>query len=137
MEKQAFESGVLTFDNEKIGYQLYLSREIAGLASLQVAQELGIDEDEYLDYEKGKRKFTIELVQKVANIVKADPKRILSTPASSVFKEIHNSNILYSSTFHTFTGISEKHNDALLKLIDNVAETNKRLINFLSQKDIV
>ncbi|MDM8175972.1 helix-turn-helix transcriptional regulator [Olivibacter sp. 47] len=135
MDRQVFDSELLTFDNERIGYQLYLGREIAGLTSLEVADELGFEENEYLEYEKGKRKFTIELVQKVAHIIKADPKRILSTPASSVFREIHDSNILYSSTFHTFTGTSEKHNEALLRLIDNVNEANKRLMEVLSQKN--
>jgi len=46
-----------------------------------------------------------------------------------------NSTILNNSTFHTFQTVNEMQNEAILKLIDNVVEMNKRVIELLEKKN--
>ncbi|SKB75048.1 hypothetical protein SAMN05660226_02980 [Parapedobacter luteus] len=124
----------LFVDNEKFGQELFVRREIAGKDSLEIAQEFGMEETEYLELENGKGKVTTELIQKAAKIYKTDPLRLISSVPGAVFKEIENATILNASNFHTFQGVNEKQNDAILKLIENVTEINSRVMELLEKK---
>lgn len=124
---------LLEINNNKVGYQLYLRREIAEKTPLEVADELGMELDEYLDYEKGKRIFSVELIQKVANLYKVEPLSLLSSSHTNHFEHVYSSPI--NSNFHTYKSTNEKQDEAILTLIENVTEMNKRLMDVLSQKN--
>ncbi|MBK1440811.1 hypothetical protein JHJ32_12495 [Parapedobacter sp. ISTM3] len=92
----------LFVDNEKFGQELFVRREIAGKDCLEIAQEFGMEETEYLELENGKGKVTTELIQKAAKIYKTDPLRLISSVPGAVFKEIENATILNASNFIHF-----------------------------------
>lgn len=123
---------LLELDNKKIGRKLYIHRKIAGLKAFDVAEQLGLKEAAYTKYERGETNITVEFVQRIANILKVDPLHLLSSSDSNYFDNVHNSPIL--STFHTYQSTNEKQNEAILKLIDNVVEMNKRVIELLEKK---
>ncbi len=128
----AYENTLLELDPAKVGYLFYLNRENAGLTPLQTATEFGMTEDEYLEYERGERKVTIELVKKAATLFKIDPLSLISTSNTNHFQDVYSSPI--NSNFHTYKSTNEKQDEALLRLIDNVTDTNKRIIELLDRK---
>lgn len=122
----------LELDNKKIGHKIYLQRKIAGLKAFDVADRLGIKEAAYTKYERGETKITVEFVKKVAEIFEIDPLILLSSSDVNYFDNVHNSPIL--STFHTYQSTNEKQNEAILILIENVMEMNKRVIELLEKE---
>ncbi len=126
---------ILELDNKKVGHRIYIHRKIAGLKAFDVAERLGMKEAAYTKYERGETKITVEFVQKVAEIFGIDPLQLLSSTPAAFFDNISNSTILNTSTFHTFHGHNEKQNDAVLLLIGNVVEMNKRIMDLLERID--
>lgn len=126
------ENPLLEIDSLKASYLFYVNREIAGLTPSQTAEGLEMTEEEYLEYEQGKRKVTIELVQKAATLFKIDPLSLVSSTNTNHFKNVFSSPI--NSNFHTYKSTNEKQNDAILKLIDNVTEMNSRVMELLERK---
>lgn len=122
---------VLELDNKKVGHRIYIHRKIAGLKAFDVAERLGMKEAAYTKYERGETKITVEFVQKVAEIFGIDPLCLLSSSDVNYFDNIHNSPIL--STFYTYQSTNEKQNEAILLLIENVMEMNKRVIELLEK----
>ncbi len=121
----------LELDNKKIGHKIYIQRKIAGLKAFDVAERLGIKEAAYTKYERGETKITLEFVKKVSEIFGIDPLLLLSSSDTNYFDNIHNSPIL--STFHTYQSTNEKQNEAILLLIENVLEMNKRVMELLDK----
>ncbi len=128
----AYENILLELDPAKVGYLFYLNRENAGLTLLQTASEFGMTEDEYLEYERGKRKITIELIQKAATVFKIDPLSLISTSNTNHFQDVYSSPI--NSNFHTYKSTNEKQDEAILKLIDSVTNMNDRIMELLEKK---
>jgi len=134
MKTEDFDS-ILELDNKKVGHRIYIHRKIAGLKAFDVAEQLGMKEAAYTKYERGETKITVEFIQRVAEIFQIDPLQLLSSTPSAFFDNISNSTILNTSTFHTFHGISEQQNDAVLLLINSVVEMNKRVMDLLERMD--
>lgn len=124
----------LELDNKKIGQKIYIQRKIANLKAFDVAERLGIGEAAYTKYERGETKITIEFIKNVSGIFGIDPLQLLASTPSSFFNDIKNSTILSASTFHTFQGLNEKQNEAILNLIDSVVEMNKKLMAYLEKE---
>lgn len=124
----------LELDHKRIGFEFYLHRQNSGLTTQETAQELEILKEDYENLEKGDGKFTLELIQKGAQLFKKDPLQFLSHTSSHNFSDIENSTILNTSTFHTFVGVNEKQNDAILTLINSVTEMNKKIFEMIEQK---
>jgi transcriptional regulator with XRE-family HTH domain len=129
------QSPFLDLDNKKIGRKIYIHRKIVGLKANDVAERLGLGEAAYTKYERGETNITVDFIQKVATIFTIDPLQLLSSTTGGFFENITNSTILNTSTFHTFQTANEQQNQAILKLIDNVVEMNKRVMELLEKKD--
>ncbi|MEO6521011.1 MAG: helix-turn-helix transcriptional regulator [Mucilaginibacter sp.] len=130
--QQEEQSPFLDLDNKTIGRKIYLTRKIAGLKANDVAERLGLGEAAYTKYERGETNITVEFIKKIAVVFNIDPIQLLSTSEGHFFENVHNSPIL--STFHTFQTTNEKQNQAILTLIDNVVEMNKRIMELLEKK---
>ncbi|PUV26293.1 hypothetical protein [Sphingobacterium athyrii] len=124
----------IELDHKRIGFEFYLHRQNSGLTTQETAQGLEILKEDYENLEKGNGKFTIELIEKGARLFKKDPLQFLSHNSSHTFNDIENATILNASTFHTFIGVNEKQNDAILALINNVTEMNKKIFEMIEQK---
>lgn len=133
--QQEEQSPFLDLDNKTIGRKIYIHRKIAGIKANDAADRLGIGEAAYTKYERGETNITVEFIQKVAAIFKIDPLQLLSSTTGGFFENISNSTILNTSTFHTFQTVNEQQNQAILKLIDNVVEMNKRVMELLEKKN--
>ncbi|MCS3556790.1 MULTISPECIES: helix-turn-helix domain-containing protein [unclassified Sphingobacterium] len=125
----------LELDNKKIGHKIYIQRKIAGLKAFDVAEQLDIKEAAYTKYERGETKITVDFIKKVADILKIDPLLLLSSPPDAFYSQITNSTILNASNFHNFHGNSEKQNESILLLIDNVIKLNDRMMTLLEKLD--
>lgn len=123
----------LELDNKKIGHKIYIQRKIAGLKAFDVAEQLDIKEAAYTKYERGETKITVDFIKKVADILKIDPFLILSTTPDAFYSHITNSTILNASHFKNFNGTSEKQNESILILIDNVVTLNERMMTLLEK----
>lgn len=125
----------LELDNKKIGHKIYIQRKIAGLKAFDVAEQLGIKEAAYTKYERGETKITIDFVKNIAMIFNIDPLLLLSTTPDTFYSQITNSTILNASHFQNFHGTSEKQNESILLLIDNVVKLNERMMLLLEKLD--
>lgn len=128
-------TNLLDLDNKNIGRKIYIYRKIAGLKSFDVAEKLGLKEAAYTKYERGETNITVDFLQRVAQALSITPYQLISSTPNAFFENISNSTILNTSTFHTFQGVNEKQNEAILKLIDNVIEMNKRVMDMMSNNE--
>ncbi|MCS3556789.1 MULTISPECIES: helix-turn-helix transcriptional regulator [unclassified Sphingobacterium] len=132
MEEKNLQS--IELDHKKIGFEFYLNRQNSDLTTEEIAEGLNLKKEEYENLENGNGKFTIELIKKGAKLFNKDPLHFLSHTSSHNFSDIENSTILNASTFHTFIGVNEKQNDAILKLINSVTDMNKKIFEIIEQK---
>jgi transcriptional regulator with XRE-family HTH domain len=69
MKEQEF----TVLENKIIGHNMALYRKIRGMKAFEVAEGLGLKEASYTRYERGEGAITVDLIQKVAEILKVYP----------------------------------------------------------------
>ncbi|SDF95456.1 Helix-turn-helix [Pedobacter terrae] len=119
-------------ENKAIGRNISRFRKFRDKKAFEVAEYVGIGEAAYTKYERGETKITIELIQKVSEFLNIDPFTLLNVSEGHVLENITNSPIAIQ-TNSTFSTTNEKQNDAILTLIDNVVEMNKRIMDLLEK----
>ncbi len=62
----------------EIAERLKELREIKGITTLQVSESLNISEEEYLEYESGKKDFSFSVMYRIANVLGVDIVSIIS-----------------------------------------------------------
>lgn len=119
-------------ENTTIGRNLYRARKIREKKASEVAEYVGLKESAYTKYERGESKITIELIQKVAELLKFDPLQLLTVSPGNFIENVSNAVVL--SNFQTFQTVNEKQNEMMLKLMENVMFINERIIKLLEEK---
>ena|ERR1700761_2926178 len=117
-------------ENNTIGRNLARFRKFKEKKALEVATHIGIGEAAYTKYERGESKITIEIIQKVAEFLNIDPLQIVASNDGHIVENVSNSPFAINGTVQTN---DEKQNAAVLKLIKNVIEMNKRMMDFLEK----
>lgn len=62
-------------ENEK--YKINQARMLAGITQADMAKRLGMSESSYVQYEKYRRYFRIDVAYRFSQIVKLEPERII------------------------------------------------------------
>ena len=119
-------------ENKTIGRNLALFRKLREKKAFEVAEYIGIGEAAYTKYERGEAKITIEIIQKVAELLKVDPLSIISSSPANFIENNTNSPIL--SNFHTYQTTNDQQTQLMMKLFENVVAMNERLISLLEKK---
>lgn len=119
-------------ENKNIGRNIARFRKFKEKKAFEVAEYIGIGEAAYTKYERGESKITIDFIQKVAEFLNIDPLAMMTVSEGHNIENVSNSPIAIQ-TNSTFSATNEKQNEAILTLIDNVVEMNKRIMDFLEK----
>lgn len=117
-------------ENKTIGRNIARFRKFKEKKAIEVAEHIGIGEAAYTKYERGESKITIDFIQKVSEYLQIDPLLLLSASEGHVIENISNSPFAINGSVTT---TNEQQNQAILKLIDNVVEMNKRVMELLER----
>jgi transcriptional regulator with XRE-family HTH domain len=113
-------------ENEAIGRNISMFRKIRGIKAFDMADRLGIKEATYTKYERGETKITIDFVQKVAEELKVDPFKLLSTTANQVIENVSNSAI-----YGNYQTTNEQQTQMMMKLIESIMALNEKVMKML------
>jgi transcriptional regulator with XRE-family HTH domain len=101
-------------------------RKIRGIKAFDMADRLGMKEATYTKYERGETKITIDFVQKVAEELKVDPFKLLSTTANQVIENVSNSAI-----YGNYQTTNEQQTQMMMKLIESIMALNEKVMKML------
>lgn len=118
-------------ENRAIGRNIARFRKFREKKALEVAEHIGIGEAAYTKYERGESKLTVDFIQNVAEFLDIDPISLMTLSQGHNIENVTNSPFAIDGS--TVTTTSEKQNDAILVLIDNVVEMNKRIMDLLEK----
>lgn len=129
-ENKDYEFNIL--ENNSIGRNLARFRKFKEKKAFEVAEYIGIGEAAYTKYERGESKITVELIQKVSEFLNVDPVQLLTANEGHVVENVNNSPFAINGTVQT---TNETQNQAILTLIENVVEMNKRVMKLLEKSN--
>ena len=113
-----------------------LYRKIRGMKALEIAEGLGLKEASYTRYERGEAAITVDIVQKVAEVLKVDPLMLLSV-SPCTFIEIGQSNGNNSPVgihgYYNHQTTNDEQVQIMLKLMENVMSISQKLIELLDK----
>jgi transcriptional regulator with XRE-family HTH domain len=126
------ESEFNVLENNSIGRNIARFRKFKEKKAFEVAAYMGMGEAAYTKYERGESKITIEFIQKVSEFLNIDPLQLLTTNEGHIVENVSNSPFAINGTVQT---TNETQNQAILTLIDNVVEMNKRIMELLEKSN--
>ena len=126
------ESEFNVLENNSIGRNIARFRKFKEKKAFEVAAYMGMGEAAYTKYERGESKITIEFIQKVSEFLNIDPLKLLTTNEGHIVENVSNSPFAINGTVQT---TNETQNQAILTLIDNVVEMNKRIMELLEKSN--
>lgn len=126
MEQENF----TVLENKAIGRNISMYRKIRGMKASDVAERLGMKEASYTKYERGETSITVDVIQKVAEILKVDPLMMMSVSPSNF---IENCSHFAMNDYHNHS--NEQQTQLLVKLMENVIALNEKLMKLLESKD--
>ncbi|MGV8135193.1 MAG: helix-turn-helix domain-containing protein [Mangrovibacterium sp.] len=134
MEEQEF----TVLENKTIGRNIALYRKIRGMKAFEVAEGLGLKEASYTRYERGEGAITVDLIQKVAEILKVDPLTLLSVSPGTIVDSANNSPNACVSNYgsYNFQTYDQKQSEMMLKLMENMMIISRKLIEILDKSKI-
>ncbi|MFT3738391.1 MAG: helix-turn-helix transcriptional regulator [Breznakibacter sp.] len=126
----------VVLENKTIGRNISQYRKLRGMKAMEVAEGLGLKEASYTRYERGEAAITVDIVQKVAEILKIDPLMLMSVPPSSFLESGNNSpgailgRVGGSYNFQTY---DERQSEMMLKLMENMMTLSRNLIELMDK----
>lgn len=126
------ENGFTVLENKTIGRNMALYRKIRGIKALEVAEGLGLKEASYTRYERGEAAITVDIVQKVAEILKVDPLTLLSVQPSTFIENGNNSPNSANGYFY-YHGADKELLQAVTKLMENMMSISQKLVELLDR----
>lgn len=132
MEKNQQDDHFSVLENKNIGRNFVVFRKLRDKKAMEVAGELGISEAAYTKYERGESKITIDIVQKVAEILEVDPFTLMSSLPFGSINNGNNSPIQQGYGNH-YEGIDREILQTLMKVLEDSVAINKRLMEYLDE----
>lgn len=123
----------MQLDNVTIGRNIYKLRKLKDLKAHDIAEQLGLKEAAYTKYERGETAITIDFIQKVGEILQVDPVQIITTTPSNIFENFQHSAFSFSGP-STYNAADKQHTELMLRLLEQVASLNERLVGILEKK---
>ncbi|HEX3006392.1 MAG TPA: helix-turn-helix domain-containing protein [Bacteroidales bacterium] len=133
------ENGFTVLENKTIGHNMALYRKIRGIKAFEVAEGLGLKEAAYTRYERGEASITVDIVQKVAEIIKIDPMMLLSVSPGSFLENGSNSpnsanGCVSNIGSYNYQTYNEKQMEMMLKLMENMMNISQKLIDLMNKE---
>lgn len=91
-------------DNFSVGHNIAKFRKIRDIKATDMATQLGLKEAAYTKYERGETAITIDIIGKVAGILKMDPLQIISVSPqnfSKIFRILPSQSSIIVLSKHT------------------------------------
>jgi transcriptional regulator with XRE-family HTH domain len=129
------ENGFTVLENKTIGRNMALYRKIKGMKALEVAEGLGLKEASYTRYERGEAAITVDIVQKVAEIIKVDPTMLLSVAPDTFIENGSNSSNSANRYFY-YHGVDKEMLQSMMKLMENMVTISQRLIDLMNKQGL-
>ena len=126
------ENEFTVLENKTIGRNMTIYRKIRGMKALEVAEGLGLKEASYTRYERGEAAITVDVVQKVAEILKVDPLMLISVQPSTFIENGSNSPNSANGYFH-YQGADKEMLQSIMKLMENMTLMSQKLIELLDK----
>jgi len=118
--------------NSTIGENISMYRKIRGIKAVEIAEKLGLKEAAYTRYERGEGALTIDMVQKIAEILKIDPVQLITTSPANFIDNGHNSpNSIIAFNASNCQTSSNLQLDLLLKLVESVTILNEKVVKMI------
>jgi len=126
------ENEFTVLENKAIGRNMALYRKIRGMKALEIAEGLGLKEASYTRYERGEAAITVDIVQKVAEILKVDPLMLLAVSPGSFLESGNNSPgaIVGNNNIQSMNAEQIK---LMLKLMENMTTISQKMIELLDK----
>jgi len=127
-------------ENAAIGRNISMYRKIKGLKAFDLAEQLGMKESTYTRYERGEGAITVDMVRKVAEILKIDPLNLLSVHPNTLIENANSPNSVVNlnssnSSTSEWNTANEEQVKMMLKLMESVLALNEKLVSLLNKKD--
>jgi transcriptional regulator with XRE-family HTH domain len=134
----------MELSNKAVGRNLAKFRMMRDMKASDLAERVGMKEAAYTKYERGESKVTIDLVQKVATVLKVDPIMILSASPDNFIETISNNTVASGGVALMGNGdlevkgdvnsVDKQHQDLMMKVLENQNELAKKVIALLEKK---
>jgi transcriptional regulator with XRE-family HTH domain len=109
--------------------------QLRGIKAAAVGERLGIKEAAYTRYERGEAALTVNIIQRVAEILKIDPISLLSVPPGSFIESGNNStNTVLTMNSSNWQTTSDEQMKMTLKLIESAINLNEKLITLFDKE---
>ena len=119
-------------ENKTIGRNMSLYRKIRGMKAFEVAEGLGLKEASYTRYERGEAAITVDIVQKVAEILRVDPLTLISVSPGSFLESGNNSPGAIVGN-NNIQSMNEEQLRIMLKLMENMMTMSQKMIELLEK----
>lgn len=128
------ENQFTVLENSTIGRNISLYRKLRGIKAIEIAEKLNLSEAGYTRYERGESAITINLIQKVAEILKVDPLNLMSiSPCNFIDSGNNSTNTVLSMNNSNWQAVNEEQLKLTMKLIENVSSLSEKLIEILQK----
>lgn len=113
-------------ENSTIGRNISMYRKIRNLKASDVAEQIGLKEATYTKYERGETQITIDLLNRVGEVLKIDPLTLLTTPPGTYFDNVsNNTNSVIVGSNNNIA--DAKQTELIIELIKTVTATSERV----------
>lgn len=119
-------------ENKTIGRNIALYRKIRGMKAFEVAEGLGLKEASYTRYERGEAAITVDIVQKVAEILRVDPLTLISVSPSTFIENGSNSPNSANGYFY-YQGADREMLQSIMTLMENMMTMSQKMIELLEK----
>ncbi len=113
----------MELESKIIGKTLARYRKLREMKASHVAEELGVSEATYTKYERGETAITLELLQKVSDVLDVDPLQILMASTGNFMENVHNSPYWIGGDYQS---TNDQQTELIIKLMENVVSANER-----------
>ncbi len=135
MQKNQQDDHFSVLENKNIGRNFVVFRKLRDKKAMEVAEGLGISEAAYTKYERGESKITVDIIQKVAEILEVDPFVLMSSLPFGSINNGNNSPIQFQQGYgNHFEGFDKELLQTMMKVLEDSVAINKRFMEYLDKK---
>lgn len=124
--------------NRRLGNKLRMLREVHNYTQEHIADVLEVSINTYSQMEKGQARFTIDRIQKLADLYKMDIGELLNTNEQNIIHSITNSNGIsgianVSETVNINNGLAEEERKLYQESVQRLEAQVEQLMNLVEK----
>ncbi|WP_291860605.1 helix-turn-helix transcriptional regulator [Marinilabilia sp.] len=136
MDKRTGNDYFSILDNQQIGENIARHRKQREIDAAQIAAHIGVSEEIYLKYETGELDLSVQVIQKVGEMLKVDPLVLLSSRPGHFIGGIHHSPFggIGNYVGGNFQMQDEQQTQLTMKLMENMLKLSERMIEVMGRE---